>query len=91
MSTCIPTDTTRRKRLANRRLSQTFDIEFRGFCYVASVSPLADGRSAEIFHSNHTNNSGADVGAGEAAIEHLQGRIYGTFCALPDIIVGAAR
>jgi hypothetical protein len=31
------------------------------------------------------------VGAGEAAIEHLQGRISGTFCALPDIIVGAAR
>ena len=90
MSTCVPTDTTRRKRLANRRLSQTFDIEFGGFRYVADVGHLADGRLAENFSSNH-NNKNADLGAGEAAIENFQGGVSSPLCAALDIIAGGER
>lgn len=82
---------TPRKRVANRRLPETFDIEFGGFRYVASVSPFADRRLAKISLPNHTNNSGADVGAGEAAIENLQGGVSSPFCAALDIIAGSAR
>ena len=50
---------TPRKRVANRRLPETFNIEFGGFRYVANVSPFAHRRLAKISLPNHTNNSGA--------------------------------
>ena len=79
-----------RKRLANRRPSQTFNVECDRLYYAATVSHFADGRLAENFPSNH-NNSGADVGAGEAAIENFQGRVSSPLCAALDIIAGGER
>ena len=77
-----------RKRLANRRPSQTFNVD--RLYYAATVSHFADGRLAENFPSNH-NNSGADVGAGEAAIENFQGRVSSPLCAALDIIAWGER
>jgi hypothetical protein len=69
-----------RKRLANKRPSQTFECDC--LSYAGTVSHLADGRLAENFPSNH-NNSGADVGGGEAAIENFQGRVSAPFVRPP--------
>ena len=79
-----------RKRLANRRPSSTLNVECDRLYYAATVSRFADGRLAENFPSNH-NNSGADVGAGEAAIENFQGPVSSPLCAALDIIAGGER
>lgn len=59
---------TARQRLRNRRASESFALECAGLKYVATVSRFDDGRIAELFLSNHRNNSGADTAARDAAI-----------------------
>jgi hypothetical protein len=57
-----------RRRLPDRRASETFSLECVGLQYTATISRFADGRIGELFLSNHKNNSGADVAARDAAI-----------------------
>lgn len=57
-----------RKRLPNRRLSETFDTEVSGLHYKTTVSFSADGRLAEVFVSNHKSGNAADVAARDAGI-----------------------
>lgn len=59
---------TERRRLPNCRASTTFDVECAGLRYTATVARFDDGRIAELFLSNHRNNSGADTAARDAAI-----------------------
>ena len=60
--------TTKRERLPNRRLSETFDIESAGLWYTCMVGGFRDGRIAEIFLGNYKTNSSADTNARDSAI-----------------------
>jgi hypothetical protein len=57
-----------RQRLANRRPSETFEIEVAGLRYTATFSRFADGRVGEVFLNNHKSNSAADANARDAAV-----------------------
>jgi hypothetical protein len=57
-----------RQRLPNRRANETFVLECAGLKYTATVSRFADGRTGEIFLTNHKNGSAADTAARDAAI-----------------------
>ena len=57
-----------RRRLPNRRASETFDIESQGLRFTATVSRFADGRIAEIFLQNHKAGSSAGINAQDAAV-----------------------
>jgi len=57
-----------RQRLANRRHSETFEIEVAGLRYTATFSRFADGRVGEVFLNNHKSNSAADANARDAAV-----------------------
>ena len=57
-----------RRRLPNRRASETFELEVGGLKYTATMSRFADGSIAELFLNNHKSNSSADVNARDAAI-----------------------
>jgi len=59
---------TERRRLANRRLCQTFEPEVGGLRYICSVGRFPDGSIGELFLSNHKSNSTADTNARDAAI-----------------------
>ena len=59
---------TERRRLPNRRYSQTSSFEVGGLVYTATVSRFDDGRLGELFLSNHKSNSAADTNARDAAI-----------------------
>lgn len=59
---------TERRRLPNRRLALTFDLEVDGLSYTATVGRFPDGRIGELFLSNHKSNSSADTNARDAAI-----------------------
>jgi hypothetical protein len=60
--------TPRRKRLPNRRLCRTFDVEFAGLHYKVSVGYFPDGSPAEIFSSNHKAGNASDVITRDAGI-----------------------
>jgi hypothetical protein len=57
-----------RRRLPNRRFSETFNFECNGLRYAASVSWFSDNELAEIFISNGKAGSQADANARDAAI-----------------------
>ena len=57
-----------RKRLANRRLAETFTFEVAGLRYTCTVGRFPDGSIGELFLSNHKSNSAADTNARDAAI-----------------------
>lgn len=57
-----------RKRLPNRRESETFALECGGLIYVATVSHFDDGRPGEIFLTTHKAGSAADTAARDSAI-----------------------
>jgi hypothetical protein len=57
-----------RRRLENRRASQTFNLECSGIRYTASVSYFADGRLAEIFLNNGRAGSHSDTNAKDSAV-----------------------
>jgi hypothetical protein len=59
---------TARKRLPNRRASETFELDAAGLRYTATVSRFDDGRIGEIFLNNQKSNSSADVAARDSAI-----------------------
>ena len=57
-----------RRRLPNRRASQTFNFICGNFHYVATVSFFDDGRLAEIFIGNGKAGSGTDTAAKDSAV-----------------------
>src|SRR5260370_39286509 len=59
---------TGRRRLENRRLAETFELEVGGLRYTATVGRFTDGRFGEIFLGNHKSNSAADTNARDSAI-----------------------
>jgi hypothetical protein len=57
-----------RRRLPDRRGSETFEVECGGQTYVATVSHFDDGLLGEIFLTNNKAGSAADTAARDAAI-----------------------
>jgi hypothetical protein len=57
-----------RKRLPNRRASETFNVEVAGLRYKATISRFSDGGIAEVFVSNHKAGNASDVAALDAGI-----------------------
>jgi len=57
-----------RRRLPNRRASETFGLECAGLNYMATISRFPDGRIAEIFLSNTKPSSQSDVNARDSAV-----------------------
>src|SRR5262252_7474190 len=57
-----------RERLPNRRPATTFDVTCGNLHYTCSYSRFASGGIAEVFLSNHKNNSHADTAARDSAI-----------------------
>jgi ribonucleoside-diphosphate reductase alpha chain len=60
--------TTERRRLPNRRASETFAIKSAGTSYIATVSRFENGQIAEVFLSNHRAGSQADSNARDSAV-----------------------
>jgi hypothetical protein len=52
-----------RRRLPNRRGSETFNLQWGGLPYVATISRFSDGTLAEIFLTNHKSGSDTDTAA----------------------------
>jgi hypothetical protein len=59
---------TGRRRLPNRRGSETFTFECSNFVYTATISRFPDGSVAEIFLNNGKLGSGADTAARDSAV-----------------------
>jgi len=59
---------TARRRLPDRRLAETFELECAGLRYTCTIGRFHDGRVAEIFLSNHKSTSASDANARDAAI-----------------------
>jgi hypothetical protein len=57
-----------RKRLPDRRESETFTLECGGLAYVATVSRFDDERLGELFLTAHKAGSAADTAARDSAI-----------------------
>jgi hypothetical protein len=57
-----------RRRLPNRRGSETFSLQCDGLAYTATISRFDNGRLGEIFLSNGKAGSAVDVVARDAAI-----------------------
>ncbi len=59
---------TDRRRLPNRRRSETFDLESQGLKFTATISRFADGTLGEIFLCNHKAGSMAGINAQDSAV-----------------------
>jgi len=59
---------TERRRLPNRRASETFKIESQNLTFTATVSRGTDGSVQEIFLQNHKAGSMAGINAQDAAV-----------------------
>jgi hypothetical protein len=59
---------TARRRLPDRRLAETFELEIGGLRYTATVGRHADGRVLEVFLQNHKPGSQSDSNARDSAI-----------------------
>jgi hypothetical protein len=57
-----------RRRLENRRLAETFDLEVAGLRYKVTIGFFADGAPAEVFLSNHRAGNASDIAARDAGI-----------------------
>jgi hypothetical protein len=57
-----------RRRLPNRRLGETFEIDFAGLHYKVTAGYFPGGGLAEIFISNHKHGNASDVAARDAGI-----------------------
>jgi hypothetical protein len=57
-----------RRRLPNRRQSETFDLESQNLGFTATVSRFSDGTVAEVFLQNHKAGSMAGINAQDAAV-----------------------
>ena len=60
--------TAERRRRANRRQSETFELESQELQFTATVSRFSDGSLAEIFLQNHKAGSMAGINAQDAAV-----------------------
>jgi hypothetical protein len=59
---------TARRRLANRRLAESFDVEAQGLKFTGTIGRFADGTLAEVFLSALKAGSAADTSAKDAAV-----------------------
>jgi hypothetical protein len=59
---------TERRRLSNRRASESFDFEANGLFYCCTVSRYPNGTLGEIFISNAKVNSHSDAAAKDSAV-----------------------
>jgi hypothetical protein len=59
---------TTRRRLADRRASETFDVESCGLRFTVTASRFDDQRLAEVFIQNHKADSTAGIMASDMAI-----------------------
>jgi hypothetical protein len=59
---------TARRRLPNRRVSETFDVASQGLRFTCTASWFADGRLGEIFLSSTKPSSQSDVNVRDAAV-----------------------
>jgi hypothetical protein len=59
---------TERRRLNNRRFSETLSFQCNGFSYVATISRFSDGRLSEIFINNSKAGSQSDSAAKDSAV-----------------------
>jgi hypothetical protein len=59
---------TTRRRLPDRRASETFALECAGLAYIATISRFDDGGLGEILLTNHKAGSHADTAARDSAI-----------------------
>jgi hypothetical protein len=57
-----------RRRLPDRRRSESFEIEHAGLRYSVSFSRFDDGKLAEVFVNNHKRGNASDVAARDAGI-----------------------
>jgi hypothetical protein len=57
-----------RRRLPNRRASETFSFDWLGMKFTATIARFGDGSLAEIFLTNGRVNSHADVAARDGAV-----------------------
>ena len=57
-----------RRRLPNRRASETFSVRCESFQYAATVSRYPDGSLAEVFITSGKAGSGSDTAAKDAAV-----------------------
>jgi len=57
-----------RERLPNRRLAESFNFEWNGLAYTATVGRFPDGSLSEIFLSNGKIGSDADAAARDSAV-----------------------
>jgi hypothetical protein len=57
-----------RRRLPDRRASETFALECAGLAYIATISRFDDGRLGEIFLTTPKAGSGAGAIASDSAI-----------------------
>jgi hypothetical protein len=60
--------TTARRRLPNRRFSESFDFISQGMKFTATFSRDADGEVREIFLRNHKESSMAGINASDASV-----------------------
>src|SRR5262249_46607356 len=60
--------TARRRRLPNRRRSESFEIEHAGLRYTVSFSRFDDSTIGEIFVSNHKHGNASDIAGRDAGI-----------------------
>jgi hypothetical protein len=60
--------TATRRRLADRRASETFQVEHAGLRYTVSFSRFDSGELAECFVQNHKRGGGADTAVRDAGI-----------------------
>jgi hypothetical protein len=59
---------TQRRRLADRRPAETFELEVGGLHYTVTVGRYPDGTVGEIFLQNHKPGSQSDSNARDAAV-----------------------
>ena len=57
-----------RRRLPNRRGSETFNIESQGLRFTVTASRYNDGTLGEIFITNHKAGSMAGINAADASV-----------------------
>jgi hypothetical protein len=57
-----------RRRLPNRRVSETFTLPWGGMDFTTTISWFADGTPAEVFLSNGKSDSMADTVARDSGV-----------------------
>jgi hypothetical protein len=57
-----------RRRLPDRRLAETFDLEVAALKYTCTIGRFPDGRVGELFLQNHKSSSQSDSNARDAAV-----------------------